>query len=53
MPDVDAGRGALGYQDEVYMAVNLSIRGMQRSCPRQLVGVESVSKGESVVLCEL
>ena len=43
----------LGYQDEVYLVVNLPIRGMPGCCPRQLVGVESVGKDESVVLCNL
>ena len=50
---VNAGLEMLGYQDEVYLVVNLPIRGMPGCCPRQLVGVESVGKGESVVLCEL
>ena len=50
---VDAGLEVLGCQDEVYLVVNLPIRGMPGHCPRQLEGVESVGKGESVVLCEL
>ena len=44
----------LGCQDKVYnLVVNLPIRGIPGCCPRQLVGVESVGKGESVALCEL
>ena len=50
---VDAGLEAFGCQDEVSLVVNLPIRGIPDCCPRQLVGVESVGKGESVVLCEL
>ena len=37
----------------VYLVVNLPIRGIPGCCPRQLVGVESAGKGESVALCEL
>ena len=33
--------------------MNLPITGIPGCCPRQLVGVESVGKGESVALCEL
>ena len=40
-------------QDEVYLVGNLPIRSMSGCCPRQLVGMESVGKGESVALCEL
>ena len=43
----------LGCQDEVYLVVNLPIRRIPGCCHRQLVGVESVGKGESVTLCEL
>ena len=43
----------LGCQDEVYLVVNLPIRGIPGCCLRQLVGVESVDKGDSVALCEL
>ena len=50
---VDVGLEALGCQDDVYLVVNLPIRGMPGGYPRQLVGVESVGKGESVTLCEL
>ena len=50
---VDAGLTALGCQDEVYLVVNQPIRGMPSCCPRQLMGVERVGKGESVALCEL
>ena len=42
-----------GCQDEVYLVVNLPIRGMPGCCPRQLVGVESDCKGKSVALCDL
>ena len=49
---VDAQLVLLGCQDEVYLVVNLPIRGMQGCCPRQLAGVESVGKGESVPLCQ-
>ena len=47
---VDAGLEALGYLDEVYLVVNQPIRGMLGCCPRQLLGVESVGKVESVAL---
>ena len=47
---VDAGLEALGCQDEVYLAVNLPIRGMPCCCPGQPVGVQSVGKGELVAL---
>ena len=50
---VDAGLEALRCQDEVYLVVNLPIRGMSGCCPRKLVGVESVGKSESVASCEL
>ena len=50
---VDAGLEALGCQDGVYLVANLPIRGMPGCCPRQLMGVESVGKSESVALCEL
>ena len=43
----------LGCQDEVYLVVNLPIRRIPGCCHRQLVGLESVGKGESVALCEL
>ena len=38
---------------EVYLVVNLPIRGMPGCCPRQLVGVKRIGKGESVAVCEL
>ena len=50
---VDAGLEAFGCQDEVYLVVNLPIRGMPGCCPRQLVGVESVGKGKSLAVCKL
>ena len=50
---VDAGFEALGCQDEVCLVVNLPIRGMPGCCPRQLVGVKRIGKGESVAVCEL
>ena len=52
---VDAGLEleVLGCQDEVYLVVNLPIRGMPGCCPRQLVGVESVGKGKSLAVCKL
>ena len=37
----------------LYLAVNLPIRGIPGYCPRQLVGVECVGKGVSVALWEL
>ena len=43
---LDAGLEALECQDEVYLIVNLPVRGMPSCGPRQLVGVESVGKGE-------
>ena len=46
---VDVGR--LGYGYEVNLVVNLLITGMPGCCPRQLVGEDSVGKGESVALC--
>ena len=49
---VDAGLEALRCQDEVYLVVNLPIRGMPGCCPGHLVGVEGVVMGESVDLCE-
>ena len=49
---VDAGLEVLGCQ-EVYLVVNLPIRGISGRCSRQLVGVESVGKSESVALCKL
>ena len=48
-----AGVEALGCQDEVYLVVNLPMRGMPRCCPGQHVGVDSVCNGESVALCKL
>ena len=45
----DAGLEALGCQEEVYLVVNLPIRGMPGCYPRQLVGVGSVGKDESVL----
>ena len=50
---VDAGLEVLGCQDEVCLVVILPSRGIPGFCPRQLVGVESVGKGESVALCQL
>ena len=50
---VDSGLEVLGCQDKVYLVVNLPNRGILGCCPRQLVGMESVGKGESVALCEL
>ena len=50
---VDAGLEVLGCQDKVCLVVNLPVRGIPGCCPKQLVGVESVSKGESVALCKL
>ena len=50
---VDAGLEALGCQDGVYLVVNLLVVGMPGGCPKQLIGVDSVGKGESVTLCEL
>ena len=47
------GLEALGCQDEVYLVVNLPIRGMPGCCPRQLVVVGKVGKCESVALCKL
>ena len=35
------------------LVVNLPIRGMSGCCLRQLVGVESVGKGELVALCKV
>ena len=49
---VDAGLEALGCQDEVYLVVNLPIRGMPGCCPGQLVGMESVGNSGSAALCE-
>ena len=49
---VDAGLEVLGCQDEVYLVVNLPIGGMPGCCPKQLKGLESVGKGESVALCK-
>ena len=46
---VDPGLEAFGCQDEVSLVVNLPIRGIPDCCPRQLVGVESVGKGEPVL----
>ena len=48
---VDSRLEALGRQDEVYLVVTVPIRGMP-VC-RQLVGMESVGKAESMALCEL
>ena len=56
---VDGRLEAFGCQEEVYLVVNLSIRGMPGCYPRQLLGVESVSKGDSLrtlrvsLLCRL
>ena len=50
---VDVGLEALGCQDDVYLVVNLPVRGMPGCCPRELVGLESVGNCESVALCEL
>ena len=50
---VDAGLELLGCKDKAYQVLNLLIRGIPGCCPRQLVGVESAGKGESVALCEL
>ena len=44
---VDAELEAFGCQNEVYLVVDLPIR------PRQLVRVERVGKGESVIVCVL
>ena len=41
---VDAGLEALGCQNEIYLIVNLPIRGMLGYCPRQLVGMKKQSK---------
>ena len=49
---VDAGLEAEGCQDEVCLVVSLPIRFMPGCCPIQLMGVDSVGKGESVSLCE-
>ena len=49
---VDAVLEALGCQDEVFLVVSLPIRGMPGCCSIQLVGMDSVGKGESVALCE-
>ena len=46
---IDAGLEALWCQDEVCLIANLPIRGMPSCCPRQLVGMGSVGKGELVV----
>ena len=43
----------LGCQDEVYLVVNLPIKGMPGSCPRQLVEVDSVGKDEPLTFCKL
>ena len=48
---IDAGLEVFGCQDEVYLVVNLPVRGIPGCCPRQLVGMDSVGKGESVALC--
>ena len=50
---LDAALEALGCQDEVYLGVNLTFRGILRCCPRQLLGVENVGRGKSMALCEL
>ena len=50
---VDAVLEALGCQDEVFLVVSLPIRGMPGCCSIQLVGMDSVGKGESVARCEL
>ena len=49
---VDAGLEALGCLDGVCLVVNLLIGAMLGCCSKHLVGVESVSKGESVALCK-
>ena len=48
----DAGLEALVCQEEVYLVVNLPIRGMPGCCPRQRLRLESVG-GEPVAVCEL
>ena len=50
---VDAGVEALRRRDEAYLVVNLPTRGIPGCCSKQLVGVESVGRGESVDLCEV
>ena len=42
----------MGCQDNDYLVLNLPIRGMPGCCPKQLVGVDSVGKGESVAPCD-
>ena len=49
---VDAGLKCWGVRIK-YVVVNLLIRGITGCCPRQLVEMESVGKGESVAFCEL
>ena len=44
---LDAGLEALGCQDEVYLVVNLPIRACQVAVPDNLLGVNSVGKGET------
>ena len=50
---VDARLEAFGCQNEGNLDVYLPIRGMPDCYPGQLVGMESVGKGESVALCKL
>ena len=50
---VNAELEVLGCWDKVYLVVNLAVGGIPYCCPRQIVEVESVGKGECVVLCEL
>ena len=50
---VDARLEAFGCQNEGNLDVYLPIRGMPDCYPGQLVGMESVGKGERVALCEL
>ena len=40
-------------QDKICVDVNVPIRGMPGYCPGQLVGVESIGKGDLLALCEL
>ena len=47
---VDAGLEVFVCPDEVYLVVNQHLRGVPGRCSRQLVGVDSVGKDESVAL---
>ena len=47
---VNAELEVLGCWDKVYLVVNLAVGGIPYCCPRQIVEVESVGKGESVAL---